>query len=526
MAMHAIRRGSARTRGEARVAKNILIFSDGTGQAGGYMPDETRSNVYKLLRATRVSPDTSIDPKRQVAFYDGGLGSRASGEGIKIKLWRRIYNLLAQATGLGITQNIIDCYAEIIRVWQPGDRIYLFGFSRGAYTVRCVAGVLKYCGVPTAIHCERTGKTRRLQRDPKSARRIATEAVKYVYQHGSSVRRDPYRKQREARARRFRAKYSSGGADISNTAPYFVGVWDTVGTLGAGSLVLTVLTSAYLTFSALAAGLLEHALDWRFWPCFAAVVLVPPALVYLAMCVRYRGLASLARYRMAFYDTKLHYAVRYARHALAIDENRTKFSCVPWEEDQIKDRPGADPPRFKQVWFAGSHSDIGGSYPETESRLSDIALAWMVEEALGLPEPILIDPSVLQLYPDSAGAQHDERKAFMAACPGWLVRLALLFIHARNFGWQEGHRRIPDDASLHPSVLQRFRHVAVMVHGDMVPYRPRALRRHHDVRGYYGPPTLPGHSLGALGDLLLGDQLSAVRAVGPRRSIHPQQRTI
>src|SRR5215470_16307891 len=124
--MHAIRRGMARPRGEARVAKNILVFADGTGQAGGYMPDETRSNVYKLLRATRVSPDTSIDPKRQVAFYDGGLGSRASGEGIKIKWWRRIYNLLAQATGLGITQNIIDCYAEIIRVWQPGDRIYLF----------------------------------------------------------------------------------------------------------------------------------------------------------------------------------------------------------------------------------------------------------------------------------------------------------------------------------------------------------------------------------------------------------------
>ena len=46
-----------------RVGKNILIFSDGTGQAGGYMPDETRSNVYKLFRATRVCPDTRIDPR-------------------------------------------------------------------------------------------------------------------------------------------------------------------------------------------------------------------------------------------------------------------------------------------------------------------------------------------------------------------------------------------------------------------------------------------------------------------------------
>ena len=174
--------------------------------------------------------------------------------------------------------------------------------------------------------------------------------------------------------------------------------------------------------------------------------------LYLGLCLRYRGLASLARYRMAFYDTRLHYAVRYARHALAIDENRRKFDCVPWHEDHCKDREAAAarvPARFKQVWFAGSHSDIGGSYPDTESRLSDIALTWMVEEAASLPEPIAIDHSLLQLFPDGAGAQHDERKAFISACPGWLVRGALLFVAARNFGWREGHRRIPEDA--HPA---------------------------------------------------------------------------
>src|SRR5262245_52093093 len=163
------------------------------------MPDEARSNVYKLFRATRVSPDTAIDPKLQVAFYDGGLGSRACGEEIKIRWWRRLYNVAGRATGLGITQNIIDCYAAIIRVWQPGDRIFLFGFSRGAYTVRCVAGVLKHCGVPTAI---RDGKDRAypLRRDPASVRRIAAEAVKHVYQYGSSIKGDPYRAMRERRA--------------------------------------------------------------------------------------------------------------------------------------------------------------------------------------------------------------------------------------------------------------------------------------------------------------------------------------
>ena len=147
---HARMRGAAR-RGGGRVGKNILIFSDGTGQAGGYMPDETRSNVYKLFRATRVSPRHHHRPRAA----DRILRRRA-----RLARRRRRHQDQAvaphlqpagQATGLGITQNIIDCYAQIIRVWQPGDRIYLFGFSRGAYTVRCVGGVLKYCGVPTAV---------------------------------------------------------------------------------------------------------------------------------------------------------------------------------------------------------------------------------------------------------------------------------------------------------------------------------------------------------------------------------------
>src|SRR5262249_368192 len=76
----------------------------------------------------------------------------------------------------------------------------------------------------------------------------------------------------------------------------------------------------------------------------------------------------------------------------------------------------------------GSHSDVGGSYPETESRLSDIALAWMVEEAERLPHPIRVDRSVLKLYPDAAGGQHNERKAAIAACPRSLARLALQFV--------------------------------------------------------------------------------------------------
>ncbi|WP_083869946.1 phospholipase effector Tle1 domain-containing protein [Bradyrhizobium sp. WSM1253] len=59
--------------------KNILIFSDGTGQAGGINFDEARTNVYKLYRACRVGPDTKVEPSEQVAFYDPGLGSASDG---------------------------------------------------------------------------------------------------------------------------------------------------------------------------------------------------------------------------------------------------------------------------------------------------------------------------------------------------------------------------------------------------------------------------------------------------------------
>lgn len=62
---------------------NILIFSDGTGQAGGLLVDENRSNIYKLYRATRVGPDSAVDPRRQLAFYDPGLGSQSDNGQIK-----------------------------------------------------------------------------------------------------------------------------------------------------------------------------------------------------------------------------------------------------------------------------------------------------------------------------------------------------------------------------------------------------------------------------------------------------------
>ena len=180
------------------MGKNIVIFSDGTGQRGGFFVDERRSNIYKLYRACRCGPDSSIYPAEQLAYYDPGIGTLPAGLGLLGATERKIHNLISQATGLGLTANIIDCYEAVVSLWEPGDRIFLFGFSRGAYTVRCLAAVLAFCGVPTRM---KDGSP--LKRDSASVRKIAKEAVKRVYQHVSSPRDAKYVPQRFALAARF-----------------------------------------------------------------------------------------------------------------------------------------------------------------------------------------------------------------------------------------------------------------------------------------------------------------------------------
>jgi hypothetical protein len=141
---------------KAAMAKNILILSDGTGQAGGIKFDEDRTNIYKLYRATRCGP----------------------------------------------------------------DRIFLFGFSRGAYTVRCLAAVIAKCGIP---RCMPNGKP--LPLDVKGSRKLATYAVKEVYQFCSSKPRKAagsYRNftldTRELIAARFRNEHGSCDENDSTKA--------------------------------------------------------------------------------------------------------------------------------------------------------------------------------------------------------------------------------------------------------------------------------------------------------------------
>ena len=461
--------------------RNIVIHSDGTGQRGGVMFDERRSNIYKLYRATRCGPDSPVDPKEQYAFYDAGIGTSKGARGVLGAAWDMIYNVICSATGLGLTGNIIDCYAALVRNWRPGDRVFLFGFSRGAYTVRCLGAVIALCGIPTA---DGDGP---LKRDMKTSKRIAREAVKRVYQHTHSR---PYEKatqrqkeqldQRQELAGRFRAKYRSGDGDGANVYPHFIGVFDTVAAIGNMTVATTVLALAALAinFGMVLSAARTLGFDYGWLTLLVASVIIIVVLAYLGNLI-YRirwevGLRHsrwwrpfhLLDWRMRFYDMTLNPKVQYARHALAIDERRKDFDRVGWgTRGDHPERPKDGPEWFQQVWFSGCHSDVGGSYLEEESRLSDIPFKWMLEAAASVG--LKCDADVLKLYPEPTGMQHDEARRFPFKC---LAKI---------------DRTIPADAPLHETVLQRFAANEVQIYDVFRPYRPEGLRGHNATGGFY-----------------------------------------
>jgi hypothetical protein len=427
----------------------------------------------------RCGPDSTIDPASQLAFYDPGLGSQSDGGRIKIGFVRKLRNLISQGTGLGITDNIIDCYAALLNLWRPGDRIYLIGFSRGAYTVRCVSGVIATCGVPTQM---KDGSP--LRYDPTTIYSIATEAVKKVYQYGASIEGDPFKELREQRARCFRQEYGSSSEDGANEYPYFIGVFDTVAALGVSASVRKALGVAVVIVAALVAAsfawLFSHWL-FSFFSWFLIFCMIPAVIAivaYLKTHLRYHPVKKrifLANWSMKFYDNKLNPHVGYARHALSIDEARADFDRVPWEFDgDVRQRTDDEPELLRQVWFSGDHSDIGGSYIENEFRLSDNSLSWLLEQLRELPNLLQIDEAVLRVFPSGLGKQHDECKSGFSGIWGKL-----------GFKWPVKNRRIESRAPLHSSVLERFAAAEVLNYDRMMPYRPEPLRDHEQVRHYY-----------------------------------------
>lgn len=269
---------------------DIVVCCDGTWNTpddmDGGLPSPT--NVCKIYNAL----DVAEQPDRELIYYhsgvgtEGGLLNKVSGGGL----------------GVGLTRNVKSAYKWLAVNYREGDRIWIFGFSRGAFTARCIAGMVTRYGLLNL-------------RDRDIPAKTAWERVDAVY--------EKYRAGDKTHLPAVAYCNNNGVTQV-----HFLGVWDTVGSLG-----------------------------------------IPDDVAFLNL------LDNPGHYE--FHDTDLNDDVLNARHALALDEMRQSFIPTLWTN--IEGRP-----HVKQVWFSGVHSDVGGGYSQTG--LSDSALKWMMDEAreLGL----------------------------------------------------------------------------------------------------------------------------------------------
>lgn len=303
------------------MAKNLVICCDGTWNRAD---QRCKTNVAKVALAVRR---TSAVGMEQRVYYGSGVGTR------------RRERLRGGAFGLGLSRNVLDAYRFVVDSYEPGDQLYLFGFSRGAFTARSLAGLVRNSGILRRENAGRIKEAWALYRsradEPTS---VAATLFRRAYAHETEIR--------------------------------FVGVWDTVGSLGIPLLPLN-------------------------------------------------PLVSLINRRWAFHDTDLSRRVNGAFHALAIDEERSVFKPTLWNQQPDAVERGQE---LRQVWFTGVHVDIGGGFKNTG--LSDITLRWMTDHAVryGLefdhealnrpcppPDPP-VDDTHFSVCPDVTAKVHPSRK--------------------------------------------------------------------------------------------------------------------
>lgn len=308
--------------------KNIVLCSDGTGNKGGYGTD---SNVYKTYKAVDVTSGNA----HQFTFYDQGVGTDKSDTSKN-----KYLTALSGAFGFGFQKNVLHLYHFLARCYQPGDKIFLFGFSRGAATVRAFAGFLNACGLIDKKQFESPDGSI----DQDKLLKLVNQAM------------DCYRSKDPDRQLKFKQQHAFADdthAPGGNLQIHFVGVWDTVSALGFPK-----------DFSVLLQGF-GRGMDWL--------------------------TDHLPWWQHSFYDYGLNNSIQNAYHALAIDDERETFHPLVWDERNYANY-------VEQVWFAGVHSNVGGGYPRTG--MSDVALVWMLEKAIA--HGLVVYPDMLATYREGA----------------------------------------------------------------------------------------------------------------------------
>jgi uncharacterized protein (DUF2235 family) len=331
------------------VAKNIVLFSDGTGNSSA---SPFKTNVWRLYQAIDIEPPTNPNDRQQVVYYDNGVGT----ENFKPLA------ALGGALGIGVWQNVKDLYTFVCRNYDIGDQIYGFGFSRGAFTIRLLMGLIGRCGIVKTI--SEAELTYCVQMAYEAYRRdflIRASRRRHMIYH--LILREP---RYDVENGRKMPTIDLGINDCHQLLPNirFLGVWDTVDAYG------------------MPVDELKLAIDEWVWP-------------------------------MSFADRDPSKMLLTIRHALSLDDERPTFRPVLWNE-VVKDHPDDRDARvlgsetIQQVWFAGVHANVGGGYPD--DGLAFTTLKWMMDEAesCGLRyDKLTRDELAARANPD--GDQYDSR---------------------------------------------------------------------------------------------------------------------
>jgi uncharacterized protein (DUF2235 family) len=294
-------------RSNTAMSKKIVLLSDGTGNSSAKL---FKTNVWRLYEALDLTqPD-------QIAYYDNGVGTSAF----------KPYAILGGAMGLGLKRNVKDIYAFLCRNWKPGDAIYAFGFSRGAFTIRVLVAFVHDQGLVLGAATEKALWQQVHANWNAYRRRVRTRIL-------GKIRTPIARILGKIRTRIFGPRALSPEPDGPKVTFNFVGLWDTVAAYG------------------LPADELTRAWDQWVWP-ISMEDRVPCSSIVKAF------------------------------HALSLDDERHSFHPVLWTEDgepQNSASKHLDDERISQIWFAGVHSNVGGGYPDDS--LSYVSLDWMMQEA-------------------------------------------------------------------------------------------------------------------------------------------------
>jgi len=344
------------------MSKNIIICADGTGNSGG--AGEV-TNVWRLYEAVSLHDSQ----QEQVAKHDDGVGTQSF----------KFLRILGLGVGVGLSDNLAELYHYLVRRFDEGDRIYLFGFSRGAFTVRTLANMLYFCGI--ADRHDEDGELR----SPEELDEISRRAVAA---HQSRNWREP--DDPESDAFKFRTKYGlrHDGAPQGVLSDYekhqrgrfpieFVGVWDTVDAVGLPFDEMTQFCLRQVEKRTWISGLL------KFEKCFGHVLRRTGQSCKDGWeddgghVIDHRSGLDSDSNSAALRRSSSEPFIRRICHAIAIDDERYTFHPTMYLESQ----PGVTKAgtSIEQVWFPGVHANVGGGYPK--DGLAYVSLNWMMHQA-------------------------------------------------------------------------------------------------------------------------------------------------